>query len=252
MKNLLYYIIIGTLFTSCCNKPELLSNGLTKSVSEINEYIVNLENESSIADTITHTYKKYNENDKLIKRISYMLFDSGQMEIDYFYDSNNKIQKEIVTMSDTTKFTVSYFYKDSLRYQSKAINENETEKFVGVETHFYNDDGIREKSTSSQIFVDLISNDTITNSINTTYYNSDELIESTETFHKGKSDRNQKRKYEYDCLTLTKQKVYNQNDSLISTITYEYKLDEFENWIEKKIITDGIAKQKIVRNLKYK
>ena len=118
MKNLLFYIIIGVLFASCCDKPELLSNGLTKSVSEINEYIVNLDDKSTVLDTMTHTQKKYNENDKLIKRDSRTFFDKGQMEIDYFYDSNNKIQKEIVTMSDTTKFTVNYFYKDSLRYQS--------------------------------------------------------------------------------------------------------------------------------------
>lgn len=252
MKPIFCYIFVLIVISGCGNHSELLGNGLTKSVTEINEYSIKLGDDSSISDTISHTYKKYNENDKLIQRITKMQFEEGQMEINYFYNSNDQLQKEILNMSDATELTVNHTYKDSLLYQSKSFVTTEDVKFEGVETYYYNEYGVRQKSMSSQLYIDLTSNDTITNSRTNSYYNTEKLLDSSETIHTGKSNRNRKWKYEYDYLTLIKQEVYNQKDSLISSTTYKYKRDKFDNWIEKTAITDGIAKHKIIRELIYK
>ena len=67
--NRLLIILFSIFLIGCCNEPKLLNNGLTKSVSQITEYTIKVENDSlnnKVQDTLVITEKKYNENDQII------------------------------------------------------------------------------------------------------------------------------------------------------------------------------------------
>lgn len=179
MKKLLF-LFIGILIASCCNQPELLKNGLTKKAREITEYTIKVKKDSRneiINDTLSKTTKRYNGKDQIIYRIQLSLIDNEEMEIDYIYDDYKKIKREIVKMSaDSLPYIVNYIYKDSILHQSKGIVENENEKFEQIETYFYKKNETKEKTISSQIFIDLESSDTIRNIASTSYFDKMNLL----------------------------------------------------------------------------
>lgn len=175
------------------------------------------------------------------------------MEIDYSYNTLKKIEKEVVKMStDNTPFVVDYIYKDTLLYQAKGIVNYPNEKFEQIETYYYRKDNSKDKSISTQIFIDLQSSDTIRNSISTTYFDKNEIATKIETVHKTDSKRNRKIVYEYDCHKLIELKEFNENDSLISTLEYKYDLDKFDNWVSKRIYESEKLSKIITREIKYK
>lgn len=197
--------------------------------------------------------KLYNNNDQIINLNQKTLFDNEKMEIDYNYNDLKKIKREVVKMSvDSLPFIVDYVYKDTLLFQSKAIVNYPNEKFEQIETYYYRKDNTKEKTIATQIFIDLESSDTIRNSVSTTYFDKNEITTKVETVHKTDSKRNRKIVYEYDCKNLIGLKTYNGNDSLISTLKYEYDLDKFDNWISKRIYENENLDRTITREIKYK
>src|SRR5690554_8206913 len=111
--------------------------------------------------------------------------------------------------TDSLPFIVNYIYKDTLLYQSKAIVDYPNEKFEQIETYYYRKNNSKDKSISSQIFIDLESSDTIINSVSTTYFDKNEIATKIETVHKTDSKRNRKLVYEYNCQNLIGLKEYN-------------------------------------------
>lgn len=197
--------------------------------------------------------KTYNNDDQIINLTQTTLFDNEKMEIDYSYNTLKKIEKEVVKMStDNTPFVVDYIYKDTLLYQAKGIVNYPNEKFEQIETYYYRKDNSKDKSISTQIFIDLQSSDTIRNSISTTYFDKNEIATKIETVHKTDSKRNRKIVYEYDCHKLIELKEFNENDSLISTLEYKYDLDKFDNWVSKRIYESEKLSKIITREIKYK
>ena len=95
------------------------ANKVTEISLKVNIDSINVQN----IDTISITEKYYNSNNQITKRKENILFDNEAMEIDYFYDNSNRLEKEIVKFSFDTS-TVNYFYQDTLLYKttSKTIN----------------------------------------------------------------------------------------------------------------------------------
>ena len=254
--NKLFILLFSISLIGCCREPKLLNNGLTKSASQITEYTILIKLDSTnkeIQDTLMVREKTYNNNDQIINLYQRTLFDNEKMEIDYSYNTFKKIEKEVVSMStDSTPFVVEYTYKDTLLYQAKGIVNYPNEKFEQIETYYYRKNNSKDKSISTQIFIDLESSDTIRNSISTTYFDKNEIATKIETVHKTDSKRNRKIVYEYNCQNLIGLKEFNGNDSLISTLKYEYDLDKFKNWTSKRIYENGKLDRILTREIKYK
>lgn len=204
--NRLFILLFSISLIGCCREPKLLNNGLTKSASQITEYTIVVKSDSAnneIRDTLMVRNKLYNNNDQIINLNQKTLFDNEKMEIDYSYNELNKIKREVIKMStDSLPFIVNYIYKDTLLYQSKAIVDYPNEKFEQIETYYYRKNNSKDKSISSQLFIDLESSDTIINSVSTTYFDKNEIATKLETVHKTDSKRNRKIVYEYNCQNL--------------------------------------------------
>jgi hypothetical protein len=254
--NRLLIFLFSILFISCCNEKELLNNGLTKKATKIKEYTIKSITDSlnnKIQDTLVITELNYNANDQITKRFQRNLFAEGTMEIDFVYNKNKKIEREIVKMSsDSLPLIVNYFYKDSLLSQTKSLFENDSEKFEQIESYYYGENKKIEKKIMSQIFVDKESTDTITNSEIISFFNKNEHIEKTETINHKDLKRNTKSEFKYDCGTLVKTLDYNYQDSLISTTVYKYQLDKFENWIKKESYENDKLNYLKTREIEYK
>jgi hypothetical protein len=208
---------------------------------------------SETRDTVMVRNKLYNNNDQIINLKQRTLFDNEKMEIDYSYNELKKIKREVIKMStDSLPFVVDYIYKDTLLYQSKAIVNYSNENFEQIETYYYRKDNSKDKVISTQIFIDLESSDTIRNSISTTYFDKNEIVIKVETVHKTDLKRNRKMVYEYDCQNLLGVKEFNENDSLVSKLKYEYDFDKFDNWIQRKDLNYGVLSSILIRDIKYK
>lgn len=254
--NRLFILFFSISLISCCRESKLLNNGLTKSASQITEYTILIKRDSpnnETRDTLMVRNKLYNNNDQIIDLKQKTLFDNEKIEIEYSYNELKKIKKEVVKMStNNLPFIVDYIYKDTLLYQSKAIVNYPNEKFEQIETHYYRKNNSKDKSVSTQIFIDLESSDTIRNSVSTTYFNKNEIATKIETVHKTDSKRNRKIVYEYDCQNLIGLKEFSGNDSLILSLKYKYGFDKFENWISKRIYKNEKLDRIIAREIKYK
>mgnify|MGYP000683145760 FL=1 len=154
--------------------------------------------------------------------------------------------------TDSLPFKVNYSYKNSLLFQSSGILDNETERFEQIQTHYYRNDDTEKKSIMRQIFLDKETNDTIRNSTVSTYFNTDEKVDSILSINLSREGQNRKAVYEFDGKNFIGLKEYNEKDSLLSNKKFEHKMDEFDNWTEKKVIENGILKRIIIREIKYK
>jgi hypothetical protein len=254
--NKLLILLLSISLIGCCNETKLLKNGLTKKANKITIYYIKIESDSlnkKVQDTVSIRVNKYNNKDQIINLFQKTFFDNETLEIDYIYNDLNKIKTEIVKMStDSLPFNVNYIYKDSLPYQSKSIVENKNEKFEQIENYYYRKDGTKEKTISTQIFIDFESKDTIRNSVSKSYFDNNELIDRIETIHNNNPNRNQKSKFKYDCGTLVKTLEYNYQDSLISTTEYKYEFDKFKNWIRKESIENDQLNYIQTRKIEYK
>jgi len=252
-----FLILLFSIFLiGCFSEPKFLNNGLTKNATKITEYIIKIEHDSlnnEVQDTLSITEKKYNDNDQIVNRIQKTLIDNNELKIDYIYDNSNNLKTEIVKMStDSLPFTVDYIYKDSVLHQTKAIVKTSNEIFEQVETYYYRKNKTKEKTITTLLFINLELSDTLRNSVSKSCFDKNEVIEKIETVHPNNTKRNIKTVYEYDCSTLIGLKHFDQNDSLLNNLKYEYKMDEFDNWIIKNIIRNDKLDTKLTREIKYK
>jgi len=254
--NRLLIILFSIFLIGCCNEPKLLNNGLTKSVSQITEYTIKVENDSlnnKIQDTLVITEKKYNENDQIISRHQRNLFANETMNIEFTYNNEKKIKREIVTLSnDSSNLVVDYFYKDKLLLETKSESKNDIFQFEQVGSYKYNSDNKLKESSLKQIYIDIESNDTITNTLEISKYNDREFVTESKLSDFKKPERNRKSEYKYDCEVLMEIKEFNSKDSLISTTEYKYEFDKFENWIKRESFENDKLNYIRTRELKYK
>lgn len=229
-------IILLVVFNGCCKEPKLLKNGLTKSATLVTETIIKVEYDTlghELLDTVSIIEKFYNDENLILKRVENTIDDNECLTTDYIYDKSKKLKKEIVKMSYDT-VAVNYFYRNSLLYKTTSMIVDSEYVFEQIENHKYSrENKIREVSTT-QTVVDLQSSDTTLNKVVVNIYNSKELLKESKTTNSIQPERSKKFLYTYKCGRLVKSKEYNQKDSLISLTNFEYILDEFDNWIEKK------------------
>ena len=254
--NKLLAILLSIVLFGCNKDSEKKKNGLTKSADEIIEYTIRIQNDllnDEIRDTLLIANKKYRKDDLIINQTRKTLFDNQEIEIDYVYDSDNRLKQEIVKMSsDSLPFKVNYSYKNSLLFQSSGIVDNENERFEQIETHYYRNNKTKEKSVMRQIYLDKETTETTRNSVVNTYFNANEKVDSILSINLRKQGQNRKEVYEFDDKNFIGLMEYNENDSLLSNQKFEYKIDRFDNWTEKKIIENGDLKRIIIRDIKYK
>tara|TARA_R110001583_G_scaffold192204_2_gene358479 strand:+ start:458 stop:1222 length:765 start_codon:yes stop_codon:yes gene_type:complete len=235
MNRLLTLFLTICIF-GCCDKRELLDNGLTKSVSNLTEYTIQVKQDSTgnrFLDTLVKTKKAYNNFDKILSRYQYNIFADENIDIDFTYDNENNLIKETVGLSKESKpIIVSYTNENSKLKSSHSESEYDDFYSKQIGNYEYSLFGNLKESTLSHLFIDKETKDTITNTFEVSDFK-DELVTKTNFINHLKPERNRTLEYEYDCGTLTEMRTYNHKDSLISTTKYEYELDEYENWITK-------------------
>lgn len=254
MNRLLFFLFSICIF-GCCDKVELLENGLTKSASDLTEYTLKVKKDSlgnKIFDTLVSTKKTYNKLDKIISRYQYNIFADENINIDFTYNKENNLIKETIGLSkDSKPIVVSYTNEDSKLKSS--FSESEFDDFYSKQfgNYEYNLFGNLKESTLSQLFIDKETNDTITNTIEISNYQN-ELVTKTSFNDYIKPERNRVLKYNYDCGILTEMRTYNHNDSLISSTNYGYELDEYKNWISKNSFENSNLTYIQTRIINYK
>ncbi|MEM6515060.1 MAG: hypothetical protein AAF688_02675 [Bacteroidota bacterium] len=254
--NRLLIILFSILLIGCCNEPKLLNNGLTETVSQLTEYTIKVDNDSmnnKVYDTLVITEKKYNENDQIISRNQRNLFADETMNIRFIYNNEKKIKKEIVTLPiDSSSFVVDYFYKDTLLMETKSESKNDTFQFKQIGSFKYHSNNKLKESSLKQIYIDVKSNDTITNTLEISKYNDKEHVTESKLSDFRKPERNRKSEYKYDCGILMEIKEFNSKDSLILTTEYKYEFDKFENWIRRESFKNEQINYIQTRKIKYK
>ncbi|MDO3695970.1 hypothetical protein QVZ41_14050 [Wenyingzhuangia sp. chi5] len=234
----------------------MLNNGLTQKATQITEYTIKVENDSlnnQIQDTLVITKKKYNENDQIISSHQQNLFANETMDIEFVYNNQKKIKREIVTLSnDSSNFIVDYFYKDTLLLETKSESKNDIFQFKQIGGYKYNSDNKLKESSLKQIYIDVKTNDTITNTLEISKYNDKEFVTESKLSDFRKPEQNRNTEYKYDCGILMEIKKFNSKDSLISTTECKYEYDKFENWTKIESIENGKLNYIRTREIEYK
>lgn len=247
--NKLLTLLFSISLIACCNKPKLLNNGLTKKATKITEYIFDVK----IKDTLTIIKKKYNNNNQIISKNQWNLFDNGTITTEFIYNKNKKIKREIVKLSnDSSSFIVGYFYKGDLHLKTQSETKNKIFHFKHVKEYEYNADNTLKQSSLLQQYINIESNDTITNTLQISNYNKKEIVTESKLFDFIKPEQNRVNKYDYDCRTLMNIMEFNSKDSLISKMKFKYELDEFENWIKMELFKNDKLNSIRTREIEYK
>lgn len=254
--NKLTFLLFSILLISCCNEPKLLNNGITKKATKITEYIIKVKIDSlnnKIQDTLTIIEKRYNENDQIVIRNQLNLFIDENMEIEFIYNENQKIKREIVKLSnDSIDFIVNYFYKDTLLIGTRSETKNDNFQFKQIGRYKYSPNNELKDNSLKQISIDVETNDTITNTLEISEYNEKEYVTQSKLSDFIKPERNRITKYDYDCGTLKRIRKYDSKDSLISTTEFKYKFDKFKNWIQRKSFGNDNLNYIRTREIEYK
>jgi hypothetical protein len=254
--NRLLIFLFSILFIGCCNEKKVLNNGLTKKATKSTVYFIKIEKDSlnkEVKDTVAIRENKYNIQDQISRLIQTTLPNNEKLEIDYIYNNFNKIKTEIVKMSnDSSTYTVDYFYKDTLAIKTHSETKNDVFRFKQIGEYEYNSDNTLKQSSLLQQIIDIESNDTITNTIEISKYDSNELVTESELHNYLKPERNRTTKNEYDCGTLIKTIEFSSKDSLISKTEYKYEYDIFKNWIKKKLFINDELNYIQSREIEYK
>lgn len=254
--NKLLTLLFSIFLIGCCNKPNLLNNGLTRKATQITEYTIKVDNNSlnnTVQDTLVITQKVYNDNDQIISRHQQNLFSNETMDIEFIYNNKKKIKKEILKLSnDSSSFFVDYFYKDTLLLKTKSESLNDIFHFKQIGEYKYSSNNKLKESSLKQTYIDVETNDTVANTLETNKHNNKELVIESKLFDFKKPEQNRKTKYQYDYNILMETKEYDSKNSLISTTKYKYKFDKFENWVKRESIENDTLKYIRTREIKYK
>lgn len=254
--NKLTFIIVSLLLIGCCGENELPHRGLKGNVKKLTEYKITVKYDSlnkPIRDTLTVARKYYNDKNQIIELNQKFLFADETMDISYEYNRCNRLQKERVKMSfDSTWVNIDYAYRKSLLEKTISKSSRDSIIFNQIGLNQYDDDNKLIESTLSQIFVDLKSGDTIKNSLQIDKYNKSGIITQTEFKFRQDQEKNSRCEYIYNENDLVTIRDFDKNDSLISTIRFEYIKDNLNNWIERKAFNKNKLNAIKYREIIYK
>jgi hypothetical protein len=210
---------------------------------------------NKVQDTLVITEKKYNDIDQIISRHQRNLFADETMDIEFIYNNQKKIKREVVTLSnsyDSSNFTVDYFYKDTLLLETKSESKNDIFQFKQIGAYKYDSENKLKESSLKQIYIEVESNDTIRNTLEIGKYNDREYVIESKLLDFREPERNRKTEYRYDCGILMETKEFNGKDSLISTTEIKYEFDKFKNWIKREYIENNKLNFVRTREIDYK
>jgi hypothetical protein len=253
MKETILLALIILLVSCSLETSDKLINGFTKPVEKVSvtTYKIGIDSESiQTIDTISIVDKYYNNNNQIKQRIETYLFDNEKMEIDYIYNERNKIKKEIIKLSFDTS-TLNYLYKDTLLIEANVSTIASEFKFDQNSNYKYLNDKLNEVSTR-RIFVSTESNDTLKNELELEIYNNNGFVKEDKYTNYLYPKRSQTITYNYKNSELDRSLKFNSYDSLVSTSTYKYKVDRFNNWVEKSIFENGTISYLKKRKIEYK
>lgn len=248
-----YQLLLLIVFiTGCCEERTSSKNKLTRNVNKITEYKIKVSYDSLDIpnyDTISITEKHYNHNNQIIKRNEKTLFDNETIEIDFIYNAANKLQQEIVKMSlDTT--TLNYYYRNDLLDKISAKSIVPEFSFEHISKYKYDwCNNLKEVSTTQQI-INSEYKDTL-NTLEVEKYNEKGRLRENKFTDFSNPKRNSTYLYHYQGDTLRNMESYNNQDFLISRTYFEYKVDEFNNWIETKSIENNRLNYIKIRKIEY-
>ena len=249
---LLFLVLI--LISSCTHSPNNKRefNGEVKSSKE---YLIkinsNQENELE-KDTLAITNKDYKKNNQITKLIELRLDGNEKVEVDYVYNSNNKLQKEIVSISpNSTPLIINYYYKGSLLDNTFHETRTENYYFKQVQNFKYDLKKRKIQSTNKQLYIDLESDDTILNSVEINEFNKESLLTKTYYYDYVNPTKDFSVIYNYRDTILASVKEYGHDKSLKNNSTYKYNFDDCGNWIERKVIQNDSLKFIEIREITY-
>ena len=242
--NKLLLFIFSILIISCSNENKATKNGLRGNVKFVTEYDINVAydslNKASI-DTLTIIKRTYNNKNQIIKRNQTYTFQEESMTILYEYNSFDELDKERVKMSFTNDtLDVNYIYKGLILEKTIAKSFLDSIEFNHIGLYYYNKNKKLIKNTFSQLAINLKENDTLTNSLQTEYFNEKEILTESTYKYIRKPTENCRYEYFYKSDDLVKTLEYDQNDSLISTMKFEYKKDKIGNDIKRETFTNNV------------
>ncbi|MGB1041776.1 MAG: hypothetical protein ACPGU6_00140 [Tenacibaculum sp.] len=215
-----------------------------------------MENDSLnnlILDTLVITKKKYNDNNQIISRLQQNLYADETMNIQFIYNNQKKIKKEIVSLSkDSLFFVVDYTYRDTLLFETKSDFKNDVLQFKQIGGYKYDSNNKLKEDLLTQTSIDVETNDTIINTLEISRYNDKEFVTETILSDYRKPNRNRRTEYKYDNGILMEEKEYDSKDSLISITTYKYVFDKFKNWIKKESFQNNKLNYIRTREIEYK
>jgi hypothetical protein len=174
------------------------------------------------------------------------------MDITYEYNACNQLQKERVKMSfDSIWVAIDYFYTKTLLEKTIAKSIRDSINFNQNGFNYYDADKNLTESTLSQTFVDLRNGDTLKNSLEIEEYANNGILTQTEFVFTQKTEKNHCVKYIYEENDLVAIKDFDKNDSLFSTIRFEYIKDSLNNWIERKAFENNRLLGLKIREIVY-
>lgn len=255
MKKQLIFLL-PFLALGCCDNYEVPNSEFNSNVKMIIEHSIKVEYDSTnslIKDTLTRTEKKYNKNNQIVELNQRTLFDNETMDIEYEYNRCNRLLRESINLSFYDKMKTVIDYNYDTPHEVKSVGETKWDslyfKQIGIDK--YDADNRLMHSSISQIFVDLVNNDTVENSLQVDRYNKDQRVKESEFKFYTEPSKNTRTEYFYEEKELVKTKYFNQNDSLISIVSFEYEKDTLGNWIERKFFENNKLETIKTRKIVY-
>ena len=255
MKKLNVFIIV-LLITACCDEVETPKDALYGDVKMYTEYNILIEYDSlnkSISDTISIQKAFFNEKNQIIRSTQELLTGEAKLDIVYEYNRCNQLQKEIVkTSADSIPFEVNYLYKNSLLTRTISESTNDGVLFQQQSSYIYDHNKLLSNRSITQLFIDEKTGDTIKNSVISDSYNSKRFLTKSEYKSPENPTQNDHFEYIYNGGDLIATKKFDYQDSLTSTVKFEYRKDILKNIIELKSFENKKLRSIKARTIIYK
>jgi len=162
-------------------------------------------------------------------------------------------KKEIVHYtSNNATFTVNYFYNDTLLIATRSEHKDDEMEFKYIGKYRYTSENKLKESSLAQLYIDMETNDTITNTLEVKNYDEKQLVTTSKLSDYVTPTQSKHYIFTYDDEMIIEIKEYDAKNSLISTIKNTYQFDQFDNWIKKESSQNGRLDHILTREITYK
>ena len=270
---LVLLVMVGCQSANNQKQPtDLIKQKLKGKIKTINEFVLRIDQNNVLKDTIStnsitfnklgyaikevkttqnKTLKKLYERDDKFNIIQQLTMDENDAVLlteNYFYD--NLQLKTVEQINQNGKTLIEYFYddNDSLIEESRSANGSE---FSLTKYAYFEEDGLKithqsnyfQSKNKAQKIIQKFNGQNRTNETTYEIYNSDQPLEPPilGSILKVKMDEN---------WHLSSMESINAH-SISSFTTVKYEYDEMENWIKREHFTDGQLAVLIVRKIHY-